>query len=511
MAECHPAEEPTPPGVAPWARKAMVGLLLALTVTALYFVTQQLTVGLAVTGLNRPAYWGLYVVNFVFFIGLSAGGIIIASLVHGFGLQEFRPLARLAEFWAISCLLLAICFIMLDVGRPDRTPFYVFWHGRPGSPLIWDVVVINLYLFISLAFGYFSTRSDLVRMMELEPRRRRLYRLLALGYTDCSERALARDQRVLRALALVGLVLAVLLHTVTAWIVGLVIARPGWFSAIMAPMFIVSATVSGLALLLVSAVFTRRVLGLAIEERVLRDLGRLLAVSIPILGYFLFTELLTVLYTGKPSALKVFEVMMYGRYAPIFWGILILGLMCPLGALTGIVWPGMRRVVVSGWILATPVIALLAAHLEPRAPEFVARVSAALLGVAAPSPWLVYPALWLVGLPPLLLLLSGRWAVDIRIGVAAALPVLGVLGERWNIVMTSLVGYAHLPYPPPAYFPSGPEVLISLGVWALGGLLYALAARFVPLVELETGPSVPPAVSLWPADASEVQPAPRVS
>lgn len=409
-----------------WPAVAVVVLLLVVVAAALVAYAQQVTTGLAVTGLNTPAYWGLYVVNFVFFIGLSAGGVIVASLVHAFGLREFHPVARIAELMAIACLILAMSFILLDLGRPDRMLFLVR-HWRIQSPLIWDVTVVNAYLVISLTYGYFGTRADLVRAAEAYPWRRRLYRLLALGYMDLSPRALERDRRILRVLAMVGLVGAIALHTVTAWILGLIKARPGWYGAIMAPLFIVSATVSGLALLLASVVFCRRVLRLPIEARVIQSLGKLLAAAIPVLGYFLFAELLTVLYAREPAALRVFDEMMFGRYAPVFWGNLILGLVAPMALL-----------------------------------------SVALLRGADP------PAT-----------AGRRVSSETLIGIAAALVVLGVLAERWNIVIPPLVGFSHLPYPPGRYTPTPSELILTAGVYAVGGLLFAFAARILPLLESE--------------------------
>lgn len=396
---------------------AAIGALAATGLGAMAAYGYQFTTGLAVTGLNTPAYWGLYVVNFVFFIGLSAGGVIVASLVHAFGLAGFRPIARIAELMAIACLVLAMSFILLDLGRPDRMIF-LLRHWRVQSPLIWDVAVVNGYLLISLTYGYFGTRADLVRAAGAFPSRRPLYHLLALGYLDLSPRAIARDQRVLRVLAIVGLISAIALHTVTAWILGLVKARPGWYGAIMAPLFIVSATVSGLALLLTSVVFCRRVLRLPIESRVIHGLARLLAFAIPVLGYFLFAELLTVLYAREPAALRVFDEMMFGRYALVFWANLVLGLVVPMTILSVV---------------------------------FLARPAAA----------------------------------DVWIGIAAGLVVAGVLAERWNIVVPPLIGFSHLPYPPGRYVPTWTELGLVAGVYSVGGLLFAFAARLLPLVESE--------------------------
>jgi molybdopterin-containing oxidoreductase family membrane subunit len=262
----------------------------------------------------------------------------------------------------------------------------------------------------------------------------------------------------------VGLLGAIALHTVTAWILGLVKARPGWYGAIMAPLFIVSATVSGVALLLVSVVFCRRVLGLPIEARVIRSLGKLLALVIPVLGYFLFAELLTVLYAKEPAALQVFDEMMFGRYAPVFWGNLILGLMAPLAILVATLLDLSRRLVAAGAGIGIAIVMLAAA------------------GGNLPVP---RPLLWTVVVAGILLVLLRYVSPETRIGAAATLVVLGVLAERWNIVVPPLIGFSHLPYPPGHYAPTGTELLLVAGVYAIGGILFAFAARILPLVESE--------------------------
>ncbi|MBI4246151.1 MAG: polysulfide reductase NrfD [Candidatus Rokubacteria bacterium] len=478
---------PRPALFSSWRWHLGVGLLVAVVIAALYALSGQIGTGLAVTGMNSPAYWGLYIVNFVFFVGLSAGGIIIASLVHAFGLHRFRPVARIAELMALACVILAVIFILLDMGRPDRLG-NLFRHGQLQSPLVWDVAVVNLYLLVSLAYAYVTLRADLARLTA-GPRHRWLYRLLTLGDVDLSPRALARDEKILQRLALAGLPLAVALHTVTAWILGLVKARPGWYGAIMAPLFIVSATVSGLALLLLSVVVCRRVLGLAIDERAVRDLGTLLVVSIPVLGYLLFAELLTVLYGREPAAFHVFHEMMRGEYAPVFWGNLFLGLIYPQLALAAILL-GLRPArILWGGLLATPIVVFTAVRLWEETSAGLGSIVTGVLGSAVP-PWLVYAVVWLAALSPLLLLLDQRTPADIRIGVVAGLVVLGVLAERWNIVITPLIGHAHLPsaYLPPFYAPTAPEMVVTAGVYALGALLFVLAARFLPLVALDLSP-----------------------
>lgn len=442
-----------------------------------YFGRQWAT-GLWVTGMNTPAYWGIYIVNFVLFIGLSAGGILVAALVHAVGIERFRPVARIAEILAISCLILATIFIMLDLGRPERF-YHLLLYGRIGSPLVWDLLVITIYLAISMALGYFSTRADLVLCMRELSRRGWLYRLLALGYTDLSPRALERDRRILRTLAVAAIPAAIGLHSITAWILGLVKARPGWHSALIAPLFVVSAMVSGLALVIVAVVVSRRAFRLPIEARVVKELGILLAFLIPVLGYFLFAELLTIVYAQESAPFAIIREIVVGRYAPVFWFNLLLGLVLPLLVLMN----PPRRVVLTGSAVTTVGVAIAASRV-PIPPPGIAALLPTQVALDFP-PWVIYAVLWAFGLAlPLLLLVSPKGLTPERVGIAAALVVLGVLAERTNIVLPPLL-HRLMPYPPgPGYFPTGVEGSLVLGTYALGVLAFVLLAKLFPLVEV---------------------------
>jgi molybdopterin-containing oxidoreductase family membrane subunit len=472
--------EPSPfKNVLRWDPRVIVALVpLALMVlAALYAYSMQFTRGLIITGLNRPAYWGMYIVNFVTFTGLSGGGVIVAGVVHAFGLRRYRSVARIAVLMAIICILLALMFIILDLGRPDRL-FTIMLHPHLRSPLVWDVMVVNGFLLICLAFFYLDMRVDLVRAMEAKPKAAWLYRLLALGYTDLSPRARARDRAFLEVMGMVGLVGAVALRTVSAWILGLTKARPGWFGAIMGPLFIVSATVSGLALLLVCVVALRRVLRTSIANDIVRSLGFLLAFSIPVLGYFLFAEMMTTFYGAEPPALRVFLTMMSGRNAIFFYGHLVVGLIIPfllLGAILLSVRPS--RIAFAGLVLL-PLFAGCAGVLGISAP--IQRVGE----VALPA-WGFYGVLWVLVLGVVAAFAHERIGEDLRIGIAAFMVTLGAFAERWNIVVPSLIGHSFLPFPTGSYVPSGAELTIVAGVYALGSLLFIGSAFVLPLVASE--------------------------
>ncbi len=453
--------------------------LLAVVGYGFYAYGQQWREGLEVTGMNTPVYWGLYIVNFVYFVGLSAGGILVAALAHAAGVEKFKPIGRIAELGAISCLILAAIFIMLDLGRPERW-FHLIFYARFASPLAWDFVIVGIYLAIAMALGYFSTRADLVRCMALLPSRRGLYRFLTLGYTDTSPAALERDRRVLRALAIASIPAAVMLHSVTAWILGLLKARPGWHSALLAPLFIVSASVSGLAMVIVALVVSRRFLGVRVKDEAIQDLGRILAFTIPVLGYFLFAELLTVVYAGEQAPMAVFQEMMFGKYAPVFWFNVLLGLLLPLLLL----WRPRRWVAMA---LSIPLFigaSLVAQQFRLAIPNPLVGIFPYALGVFLPS-WVEYTliALLAVVLPFLLLTTSWLRTTD-GIGIAAALVVLGVLAERTNIVLPPLLK-TWLPYPQGSYTPTSTEVVMVLATYAVGALAFVILAKVFPLVELE--------------------------
>lgn len=321
-----------------WTLVSITGALTALTIYL--WISQNLVIGLGTSGMNTPTYWGISIVSYVFFVGASAGGIIIAALVHAFGMERFRSVARIAEILAISCIILATVAILMDLGRPDRL-LNLFIYSNWSSPLKWNITIVVTYTLMALSMGYLGTRMDLVKCMQAFPKKEGLYRLLSLGYTDISQKALDRDRKVLKVIASVSIPLAVLLHSVTAWILGLIKAIPGWHTALLAPIFIVSAMVSGLALVILAVIISRKAFRLDLEDAVILGMGKILVFLVPLLGYFLFAELLTVGYAQESAPLAFFRDIMFGRFAPLFWFDMVLGIIAPFLIL---IVPGWRTV-----------------------------------------------------------------------------------------------------------------------------------------------------------------------
>jgi len=275
--------------------KKILTLLLAVVAVAFCAWLYQLRLGLGVTGMNKPVYWGLYIVSFVFFVGISAGGIAVASLSHLAGIEKFKPISRIAEVVAIISLILAMLAILFDLGRPDRL-LHLFIYPQFNSPLIWDVFVINIYLVLCVAMLYFG---------------------------------ITQKAKLLRICAIISIPAFVLVHSITAWIFGLMKSQAGWHTAILAPLFIVSALVSGLALVILATVFSKRLLGINFDYDIVISLGKYFKVLLPILFYFLFCEFLTAGFAKIPKHAVVLNELFTGRFAGIFWFDMGVGIILP--------------------------------------------------------------------------------------------------------------------------------------------------------------------------------------
>jgi molybdopterin-containing oxidoreductase family membrane subunit len=303
----------------PTGRRALVAWLgLLLTVMALGAVAfvHQYNTGLIVTGMRNTVMWGQYILFFMFFVGLSAGGLIIASAGRLFGVKAFKPITRLAVLEATVAVMLAATFILPDLGRPERM-LNILLYPNLTSPMIWDITIVIVYMAMSAFYVWLYARADLARRGSR----------LALG-TGTSERTLAREERVKGAMAWVALPAAILLHSITAWIFGLQISRGFWYSSIMAPMFIASALVSGVGLVIVLALALRRLGRLHFSNDLVALLGGLLGTFIAVEGFLVLAEYLTASYPGAAEA-DAFARMLVGPYAPLFWFEIGVGLLLP--------------------------------------------------------------------------------------------------------------------------------------------------------------------------------------
>ncbi len=316
-----------------WLAMAVLG---AVFLWGAVMLVRQWMLGLGVTGLNRPVYWGIYLANFVFFIGISHAGTLISAILRVTQAEWRRPITRIAEAITFFALILGLLQIWIDMGRPERV-FYPLIYGRFQSPFLWDFTCIGVYLLSSTLYLYLPMIPDLARMRDhmtdAPAWRRRLYTLLALGWHGSHEQH-RRLEKAISIMAILIIPIAVSVHTVVSWIFGMTM-QPMWHSTIMGPYFVVGAIFSGIAMLFIFMTIIRRAWHLEkwIGPKQYNYLGILLLVMSAFWAYFTLSEYLTTGYGSIIHEQEVLHAKLSEEYAPWFWAMLICNFVIPFAIL----------------------------------------------------------------------------------------------------------------------------------------------------------------------------------
>lgn len=285
----------------------------------------QLSKGLAVTGMNNSVAWGLYIANFVFFIGISHAGTLISAILRVSGAEWRRPITRAAEAITVFALVLGGSQILFDIGRPDRVLNTVF-YGRLGSPLLWDVCCVSVYLLSSIFYLFLPLIPDLAILRDranISGWRKELYRILAVGWNGNAEQR-RRLEKAIGIMAILIIPIAVSVHTVVSWIFGMTV-RPMWHSSILGPYFVVGAIFSGIAALIIAMAILRRVYHLEayLKPVHFNYLGALLLVMTALWFYFTLAEYLTTGYGALSEEWEVFAAKVTGPFSTLFWTMVV--------------------------------------------------------------------------------------------------------------------------------------------------------------------------------------------
>ncbi len=313
-----------------WRFYTAAGLLGAVTLWGAIAYYLQFRRGLGRTGLNQPEYWGIYIIDFVFFIGISHAGTLISAILRISKAEWRRAITRSAEFITVLVIGFGAVQPIVDLGRPDRL-LNVFLHAQLRSPLLWDVMSITLYLTASTIYLYLPMLPDLAIIRDSGIKLPRFYRFLAAGYRDTPEQR-RRLERVIGVLAIVVIPIAVSVHTVIGWIFAMTL-RPMWHSTIFGPYFVMGAIYSGIAALLIAMVILRRVYHLEDYFRPVHFdyMGRLLLLFSLLWLYFTFAEYLTAFYGGEHAEMRTFWAKISGPFAVPFWLMVLCCFAIPLG------------------------------------------------------------------------------------------------------------------------------------------------------------------------------------
>lgn len=274
--------------------------------------------GLGVTGMGHPMSWTLYLVNFVFFIGISHAGTLISAILRITNAGWRTPITRAAEMVTVFALAAGPTNILFDLGRSARF-YWVGLHAQFQSPLLWDFTCIMTYFVTSVVFLYVLMIPDIAILRDRFPGRRCFYSILSLGWSG-TERQEQILKKVSAFLCIAVIPIAVSVHTVVSWVFGMQ-TQPMWHSTIFGPYFVAGAIYSGIATIIIVAAILRRVYRLEdyLQPIHFNNLGLLLLTMTLLWFYFTFAEYLTTLYGGGTHELAVFWLKINGKYSLMFW------------------------------------------------------------------------------------------------------------------------------------------------------------------------------------------------
>jgi molybdopterin-containing oxidoreductase family membrane subunit len=443
---------------------------------------RQLRLGLGETGMQRPVYWGIYMTNFIFFIGLSLSGTFISAILRITGAEWRRPITRVAEAVTVFALVIATIQIIVDMGRPDRL-IYVIRYGRVQSPILWDVFVVNLYLLSSTAYLYFPLIPDLAILRDNLPEnapawRYHLYRVLAIGWRGNVEQW-RRLEKAISVMAICIIPIAVFVHTITSWLLATTV-QPGWHSTVFGPYFVVTAIFSGIAGLFLVMTAVRWAFGL--EEYITlhqyRNLGLLFVTMSVIWGYFTYTESLILAAGQQTMEFPVLASKLWGEYAFSFW--LMIGL-----------------IAFAFWMMAIPLLipafAKRTAVLQPRYTLGLSFMAAGVVflldqGTLPTESTAQGQAIsWGLIILAVCAALVGIsiWAKQHPIGAAlfaGAAVITGTWLERWNIVVPTATHPRLIQYS--SYTPTSTEMILTISSIALFFLLLIIFFKLFPAIPI---------------------------
>jgi molybdopterin-containing oxidoreductase family membrane subunit len=288
---------------------------------AVQFIEGEIVTGLRNLGTMGGAAWGLYIVFAVYFAGVAFAGITLAALIRLFNIERLKPIVRLAGLLSVGAVILGAISIMVDLGRPIEGITNLFLYARPQSPFFGTfTLVIAGYFFASVTFLYLESRKDAATLAKQPGRLQWFHRLWAAGYMDTPAEQ-DRRRRVSRWLSLGIIFLTVVATSTLGFVFGLQVGRPGWYSALQAPTFVVLAGISGLGNIIVFAALVRRAFHKekALNLGVFKLLGKFMLVLVVILLYFLFVDLLTATYAATPEEIAITNALLYGEFAWMYW------------------------------------------------------------------------------------------------------------------------------------------------------------------------------------------------
>jgi molybdopterin-containing oxidoreductase family membrane subunit len=256
----------------------------------------QFQTGLALTGMSRDVSWGLYIAQFTFFVGVAASGVMVAIPLYLHDFKTFGPVLIFGEFLAVASVLVALLFIIVDLGYPTRI-MNVILFPTPHSVMFWDMCVLSTYLIFNLLIGW-----------------------AAVG----AQRKGTQLPHWAHVMSIIAIPLAVSIHTVTAFLMCGIPGRSYWMTAILAARFLSSAFAAGPALLILICFVMRKFTWFKATDRAIDSLAKIVCYAIIINVFFFMLEVFTSFYSNIPSHTAPLQYLLFGyegysSLTPFMW------------------------------------------------------------------------------------------------------------------------------------------------------------------------------------------------
>ncbi len=324
----------------------VIFLVLTVIATLIGGWGYMIAEGLGVTGLNRPAYWGIFIVNTVFWIGISHAGTFISALLRVMKFEVRRPFTRAAELMTTFGLVQAALSIFMHLGRvwlsywmfpyPNERGLWPDFH----SPLMWDFMAINTYLLASTMYLFLPLLPDLAMARDRSTGwRKTFYRILALGFRGTEgEWTHLKSAMNIFAFAIIPVMFSV--HTIVSWDFAMA-TRPGWSSTVFGPYFVIGALHSGIAAVMIVLFLIRSTMKnmkYFIRPEHFDFIGKLSLIVSMTWAYFFFNDFLVPWYGGDKFERMLINFLETGPFSYVWVTMFICNIVIPWSILWNKKW-----------------------------------------------------------------------------------------------------------------------------------------------------------------------------
>ena len=289
-------------------------------------------------------HWSILIVVYPYLTGLVAGAFILASLVKVFNITELKPTYRLSLITALSFLLIAPLPLLLHLGHPLRS-FEIFLTPNLSSAMAMFGFVYAWYLMVVLLLEiWFDYRVDMINFAKTAKFPMNwFYKVISLFSTDTSPHAIAIDKKVIKFITIIGIPSAFILHGYVGFIFGSIKANPWWSSVLIPIVFLFSAIVSGIALILLLYMIITPSRGIPIDMKCLDKIASFLLYAVIIDFSLEILDFIHRLYESEESIKILTEMVMNKLFISLVVLQVLIGMIVPLGILITIKLTGFNQ------------------------------------------------------------------------------------------------------------------------------------------------------------------------